>query len=439
MLERDDYLKKVITYGTFDLFHQGHYNILKRAREYGDYLIVGVTGEIYDVGRGKLSVHDSLAQRIAHVYETGLADEIIVEEYLGQKISDINKYGVDTFVIGDDWKGKFDHLSKYCNVVYLERTKGISSTMLRDESFRVYNIGIIADVDDDNQIIKESNKISGFDVNSFYSENRSISKLFLEKYDIYNECNSVEELINNSDIVYVRTRFEDRERYIRKALMAGCNVICDPPFASSSKQVKSLYNIAKTQNAILCENSKITHVYVFNQLLWMIQGGLIGDVLSFNCSISRIDRHRKNVFYDLLCYALYPLFKIMGLEYDSCDIKLNRSGSDINFGSLTFNYGNSRAILNVGDKVRVSNQLEIIGSEGTIRCQGNWWRGSYFEVEKPEQEELEIYNTNYTGNGYKYLLRDLYDILENNMRKQDSGEKEQIKIAEIISSIREIE
>ena len=127
-------MKKVITYGTFDLFHQGHYNILKRAKEQGDYLIVGVTGESYDMERGKLSVRDSLVTRIENVKKTGFADKIIIEEYLGQKIHDVIEYDIDVLVIGSDWKGKFDHLQKYCQVVYLERTKNISSTQLREQN-----------------------------------------------------------------------------------------------------------------------------------------------------------------------------------------------------------------------------------------------------------------------------------------------------------------
>ena len=124
---------KVITYGTFDLFHQGHYNLLKRAKALGDYLVVGVTSESYDKERGKVNVIDPLITRMENVKKTGFADEIIVEEDLGQKISDIRKYGIDIFTVGSDWTGKFDYLNEYCKVVYLKRTKGVSSTLLRKE------------------------------------------------------------------------------------------------------------------------------------------------------------------------------------------------------------------------------------------------------------------------------------------------------------------
>ena len=134
---------RVITYGTFDLFHEGHRRLLERAKALGDYLIVGVTTENYDDSRGKLNVRQSLMDRIRNVQDSGLADEIIIEEYEGQKVQDIQKHSVDIFAIGSDWLGKFDYLNDYCKVIYLDRTKGVSSTQLRNESAGVIRLGVI--------------------------------------------------------------------------------------------------------------------------------------------------------------------------------------------------------------------------------------------------------------------------------------------------------
>ena len=97
---------KVITYGTFDYFHYGHERLLKRAKALGDYLIVGVTSDDFDRRRGKINVNQSLMERLEAVRELGIADKIIVEEYEGQKIDDIKRYGIDIFTVGDDWVGK---------------------------------------------------------------------------------------------------------------------------------------------------------------------------------------------------------------------------------------------------------------------------------------------------------------------------------------------
>ena len=136
-------MKKVITYGTYDLLHQGHINLLSRAKELGDYLIVGVTNDNFDRERGKLNVYNNVLERVEAVKATGLADQIIIEDYFGQKIDDIQKYDVDIFAIGSDWEGKFDYLNEFCKVVYLPRTEGISSTMLRGEQQQMVRVGIV--------------------------------------------------------------------------------------------------------------------------------------------------------------------------------------------------------------------------------------------------------------------------------------------------------
>lgn len=430
-------MKKVITYGTFDLFHNGHYNILKRAREYGDYLVVGVTGENYDIGRGKLSVHDTLAERIENVKNTGLADEIIVEEYLGQKIGDIIKYDIDTFVIGDDWKGKFDHLSRYCNMVYLERTKGVSSTQIREEKYKRYDIGIIADEADDNQLVREAETLSEFQVTTAYSESEEVRSDFVRKYKIKAVVSDMDAFLRNVDIVYIRCAAPKRAELIETVLSAGKHVICDPPYSFSVKEQKRLFQLARDKGVILIDNVKMVHIHVFNQLLWMTQGGLIGDILSFNCSISRNDRGRQNIFYDLLALALCPMVKIMGYDYSNVDIQINEGEHGIEFASLDFRYDSGRVIISVGNKIRVRNQIEIVGTSGTIKINGDWWRGNYFELDDPEADEVEIYNTNYHGNGFKYLLKSIANMLANN-RIDSMGvfQDESIKIVEVIEKVR---
>lgn len=430
-------VKKVITYGTFDLFHKGHYNILKRAKEYGDYLIVGVTGENYDVGRGKLSVHDSLADRIENVKKTGLADEIIVEEYLGQKISDIVRYGVDTFVIGDDWKGKFDHLSKYCNMVYLERTAGISSTQIRQTAFVQHKIGVIADRLDDNTITQESRQISEFDVLSVYAEDEELRRQMVEKYSIPENAGSLEELFDGVDIVYIICAVKDRYDYIKKALEAGKHVICDPPFTISKAKQQELQDLAKEKGLILIDNVKMVHIHVFNQLLWMTQGGLIGDLLSFSVSISRDDKSKNDLFYDLLALALCPVIKIMGSDYRQIDIQKSVENSIIEFASINLKYDKCNVQINVGNRIRTKNRVEIVGTKGTIRMGERWWKGSYFELDDPDKDDIEIYNTNYQGNGFKYLLKAVSTMLANN-RIEPMGlfheeSRDIVRIAEMIS------
>lgn len=124
-------MKTVITYGTYDMFHVGHLNLLRRAKELGDYLIVAVSSDAFNEGKGKHCVISD-TDRMQIVDAIKYVDKVIPENSWDQKIEDVKKYNVDVFVMGDDWKGKFDFLKDYCEVVYLPRTEGISTTQLKD-------------------------------------------------------------------------------------------------------------------------------------------------------------------------------------------------------------------------------------------------------------------------------------------------------------------
>ena len=125
-------MRKVITYGTVDLFHVGHLNILKRAKAQGDYLVVAVSSDAFNAGKGKKAYY-SQEDRMEILKAIKYVDEVILEESWDQKIRDVKEHDIDVFVMGDDWKGKFDFLKDYCEVVYLPRTEGISSTKIKQD------------------------------------------------------------------------------------------------------------------------------------------------------------------------------------------------------------------------------------------------------------------------------------------------------------------
>ena len=126
-------MKKVITYGTFDLLHYGHINLLRRAKELGDYLSVALSTDEFNWNEKQKKCFFTYEQRKKLLEAIRYVDLVIPEENWAQKISDVQEFRVDTFVIGNDWEGKFDFLRDYCEVVYLPRTPEISTTQIKQE------------------------------------------------------------------------------------------------------------------------------------------------------------------------------------------------------------------------------------------------------------------------------------------------------------------
>ena len=126
-------MKRVITYGTFDLLHYGHINLLRRAKQQGDYLIVALSTDEFNWNEKRKKCYFSYEQRKALLEAVRYVDLVIPEENWEQKSTDVKEFRVDTFVMGDDWKGKFDFLEDYCEVAYLPRTPEISTTQIKQE------------------------------------------------------------------------------------------------------------------------------------------------------------------------------------------------------------------------------------------------------------------------------------------------------------------
>ena len=126
-------MKRVITYGTFDLLHYGHINLLRRAKAQGDYLVVALSTDEFNWEQKQKKSYFSYEERKAMLEAIRYVDLVVPEENWEQKITDVQKYEIDTFVMGDDWTGKFDFLKDYCEVVYLPRTPEISTTQIKRE------------------------------------------------------------------------------------------------------------------------------------------------------------------------------------------------------------------------------------------------------------------------------------------------------------------
>lgn len=400
-------MKKVITYGTFDLFHRGHYNILKRAKEYGDYLIVGVTSESYDIERGKLSVKDSLTTRIQNVMNTGFVDEVIIEEYLGQKIRDIIKYDIDVIVIGSDWKGKFDHLKQYCEVVYLERTKNISSTQIREESNNIYKLGIVSDALDDKDLLSEVKFVSGLHVESVYSKNKAIADEFCEKYFINRGFDQYDDFLDSVDIVLLNVKVSERYHYIQEALKKKKHVISESPFTLSLEEQDELFELAEKNKVILMENIVTVYLRAFMQILWMSNGDTLGKILNVRCVLS-LENCNKS-FYEALVLGIVMIIKL--LDRDSEDITVTHYDENAHYLHVMFKNHDSIGTIEITNNIELKNELVIVGENGTIVVEDDWWNTGYFEFKKVDQKFDKKYSYNFEGNGFRYVLQELLIML----------------------------
>lgn len=383
-------MKKVITYGTFDMLHQGHLNILKRAKALGDYLIVGVTSDDFDSRRGKINVQQSMMERVEGVKETGLADQIIIEEYEGQKIDDINRFGIDIFAIGSDWQGKFDYLSEFCKVVYLERTKGISSTKIRSKNNHL-KLGLVGKAKRLWKVANEAVSINGIDIVGT-SDSGCDSRL--NKLDNY----SFEELIEKVDAVFIESDVNNRYEQIKYALKRGKHVLCDLPMTIGRRKQHELLEIAKKNDRVLMSGIKTAYSTAYYRLILMIKSGEIGKVLSVETTctslneISKINEYQKNNVWSAMdswgATALMPIFQILGTDYvDKTIISRSIDGYFDLFTKIDFIYKDATATAKIGKGVKSEGEMIISGTKGYIYVPAPWWKTDYFEIRYEDQNK----------------------------------------------------
>lgn len=407
-------MKKVITYGTYDLFHQGHYNLLKRAKDLGDYLIVGVTTDNFDLERGKMNTCNNVMERIEAVRATGLADQIVIEEYRGQKIDDIQKYGVDIFAIGSDWEGYFDYLKEFCQVVYLPRTQGISSTQLRQERPTV-NIGIIGTGSIASRFVPESENVNSAVISAAYNPNYNDCVNFCEKFNIPVSAKNIQELFANSNAVYIASPHYTHYKYVKLALNAGRHVLCETPFVFSKAEAEELYAIAEEKGLLLQVALKTAYCPAFGHLFSLLKSGVIGDIVEVNASVTTLtDESSEKLDYkrfggsmsENACFPLLPIFKFLGTDFRNVNFYSKIKRNVDMYTKAVFRYDHAVASFQVGLGVKTEGAMTIAGTKGYVYVPAPWWKTDYFEVRYEDQNQNKKYFYPYVDEGLRYEIKD---------------------------------
>lgn len=414
-------MKKVITYGTYDLFHQGHYNLLKRAKDLGDYLIVGVTTDNFDLERGKMNTCNNVMKRIEAVRATGLADQIVIEEYKGQKIDDILKYDIDIFAIGSDWNGYFDYLKEFCDVVYIPRTEGVSSTQLRQERPMV-KLGIIGTGSIARRFLPEASNVNSITIVAAYNPDIEKGKQFCDANSIPLCAGNLEELLENCDSVYVASPYNSHYYYCKKALLAGKNVLCETPFVVNETEAVELYEVAESNNLILMMALKTAFCPAFCHLFSLLKSGAIGDIVEINVSsttlleendyLSDVKRYGGSMVENG-CFTMLPIFRFFGTDYQNVNFYSKiKNGVDI-FTKAVFRFNHSVASFQVGLGVKTEGSMTIAGTKGYVYVPAPWWKTDYFEIRYEDQNQNKKYFYPYVEEGLRYEIKDFVSAIMN--------------------------
>ena len=420
-------MTKVITYGTYDLLHEGHIRLLKRAKALGDYLIVGVTSDDYDRTRGKINASQSFMERVEAVKALGIADKIVAEEYDGQKIDDIKRYGVDIFTVGSDWVGKFDYLNEYCKVHYLPRTEGVSSSEIRAKQ-RTIRLGL-------------------------YGMSDSILAKYKGECEFVNGLNCVgitktaaqfKSLLKKCDAVYIQSHPRDHVRDITAALKAGKHVLCESPIARSAADCEKLFKLAASEKLVLMDAIKTAYSTAYNRMLLLVKSGKIGDVVSVDATCTSLVspvrslcdlKTQQNSREAWAPAALLAVFQLLGTDYEDVHrTSFYAKGSkdfDL-FSKYDFRYKTAVATVKVGKGVKSEGSLVVSGTEGYIYVPAPWWKTDYFELRAENSADNRRYFYQLDGEGIRSELVSF-------IRATTSGMMAQISLKESVAVAKQME
>lgn len=408
------------------MFHVGHMNLLKRAKALGDYLIVGVTDENYDRSRGKLNVSQNTKKRIKAVEALDFVDKVILETHKGQKAEDMKKYAVDIFAIGDDWVGAFDYLNEYTHVEYLPRTKGISSTELREENFDTIKLGMVGLSRDTQRFIDESAFVANIEITRIYSDDYKEVKKFTKKSTVkYGHDNYDEFLDTSIKAVYIDSSINEHYFQIKKALKAGKHVLCENPLVVKKDELKELLSLAKKEKKVLLTALKTAFLPAFNKLLKELKNNPIGDIKEVCATRTSLYREKKypesflaqGATNLLSSYPALLVNKVLGKAKSISFFDQKENGYDINNNIITRHKNETIGISTVATGVKSEGSATISGTNGYIYIPAPWWLTKEFHVRFEDTSKNYTFKYEFEGCGLRYMIAEFGSLIQRGKEK----------------------
>lgn len=403
---------KVITYGTYDLLHYGHIRLLERAKALGDYLIVGVSSDEFVKTTGKINVQQCLDERIAAIMATGIPDKVIIGEYEGQIIEDIKRHSIDVFAVGSDWIGLFDYLEDYCEVVYLPRTEGISSSEIRVLKSGI-RLGLVGYSSFLNKFYKESRHVNTINITGLCSSDVSRLKYLADEIGFF--TNSFDDLLKRVDAVYIHSHPKLHYEQCKQAILAKKHVLCESPIAITEAECCELIELANKNQCVLMEAIKVAYLTAYTRLLLLLKSGKIGRIVSVDVTCTGLN-NCENYDDNSLKWgaletwgptAMLPVFQILGTDYDTID-SFSIANEDVpnadDFTKINFMYKQATASIKVGLCLKSENDLIISGTKGFAYVPSPWWKTDYFEIKYRNSSDNKRYFYQVDGEGIRHEL-----------------------------------
>jgi glycerol-3-phosphate cytidylyltransferase len=414
--------KTIITYGTYDMLHEGHMNLLRRAKALGDYLIVGVTDENYDRSRGKLNVVQSTKKRVKAIEELDFVDKVIIEKHKKQKLHDMVKYDVDIFAIGDDWVGAFDYLNKVTHVEYLPRTEGISSTQLRKENFSSIKLGIVGLGRDTQAFIDEAQFVVNIKINRIYAEDfLSVKKFTKESEHIkFGHDNYTDFLDTPIQAVYIDTSLKKHYMLIKEALKAGKHVLCETPIALNKKELKELLSLAKKNKVLLLSALKTAFLPAFNQLLKELEKGQIGEIKEVRATRTSLYREKNypDSFMEqgatniLSAYPSLLIHKVLGKRKSITFFDQKEKKYDIANLIVSEHKNGGVGIARVATGIKSEGDAVISGTKGYVYIPAPWWLTKDFYFRFEDSHKSYKFSYEFEGCGLRYMIAEFASLIQ---------------------------